>query len=261
MSDGQGRQVVIGAAVAAVLGAEKVAELMAGPEPGAYECVICDRPGDADREPTSVLVRRFPVAEHPDRPLLNIIWAHEACSPSKVEDRDTPVSLHGYFRSQHLIPLLLGSETAPRAALIMEPVVPSLQNTSTDSNAYVQAWLREGLCLLSVSDLLHPAPHVPAWRAVLMPGDPPDQVQVTLVCRAETARPLTVGDGLGIRVNRTWLDIAASGGLTLWAGLTGLLGIPERDPETILRALADAAHAGTLVGGRIPAVTLGLPEM
>ncbi|ROO85499.1 hypothetical protein EDD29_3044 [Actinocorallia herbida] len=265
MSDVQGqqpaRQVVIGAEVAAVLGPEKVAELLAGPEPGEYECVICDGPGDADREPTSVLVRRFPVAEYPERPLLNIIWAHEACSPSTVEDRDTPVSLHHYFRSQHLIPLLLGSETAPRTALIMEPVMPALQNRSTDSNAYVQAWLREGLHLLSVSDLLHPGPDVPEWRAVLMPGDPPDQIRVTLVCRAESPRPFTVGDGLGIRVDRAWLDIAASGGITLWAGLTGLLSTPGRDPETILRALADAAHAGTLVGGRIPAVTVGLPDL
>lgn len=246
--------------VAEVLGEAKVAELLAGPEPGEYDCVICDLPGDAEREDTSVLVRRFPVAEAPSRPLVNIIWAHAACSASTVEDRDTPISLTPYFRSQHLIPLLLGDDTAPRAALIMEPVMPALHNSTTDSNAYVQAWLREGLCLLSVGDLPHAGPDVPTWRAVLMPGDPPDQYRVTLTCRADGREPLTVADGLGIRVDRGWLDTAVTGGVTLWAGLTGLRTTAKRDPETVVRALADAAFAGTLVGGRITAVTLGLHD-
>ncbi|WP_433323871.1 hypothetical protein [Spirillospora sp. CA-294931] len=255
---GSVRQVVISVEVADVLGPEKVAELTDGPEPGQYDCVICDRPGDAAQEPTSVLVRRFPVVETPDRPLLNIIWAHTACSPSTVEDRDSPISLTTYFRDQHLIPLLLVGEAAPRPALIMEPVMPGLRNESTHSNAYLQAWLREGLQILSVSDLVHAAPDVNSWRATLVPGDQPGQVRVTLTCRAHTGSPFTVVDDHGIRVDQPWLDAVVRDGLTLWAGLTGLRATTDRAPETILRALADSAHSGTLAGGHIAAVALGL---
>ncbi|WP_157431251.1 hypothetical protein [Actinomadura hibisca] len=254
------RKVLISDDVAALLGEAKVAELLAGPEPGRYECVICDRPGDADVEATSVLLYRYPEARRPGHHVLNILWAHVGCAPSQVHDRDTEIDPDRYFRRQHLIPLLFGSDTdAPTAALVMEPWWPGLEEAGAQTNAYLAAWLAEGLHLLGVGDLMD-VPAAGRWRAVFVPGDREGGIRTTVTCRADDRRALTVVDDYGIRVDRSWLDSAAAEGIVLYAGLTGLIETPGRDPETIVRALVAAAHGGVLAGGRITAAILGLPE-
>ena len=63
----------------------------AGPDPGLFACATCDLSADADTEPVSVLVVRHPSTG--GGKVINILFAHAACSPSAVTESDTQIDV------------------------------------------------------------------------------------------------------------------------------------------------------------------------
>jgi hypothetical protein len=252
------RDVRIGDAVLDLLGAARAAGLRAGPEPGLFACATCDLSADADLEPVSVLVVRHPSTA--GGRVINILFAHAACSPSAVTESDTQIDVELILGQVNLIPTLIGGgpESSEAAGLVMEPRFPVLESVDLQANAHMQMFLSEGLHLLGLSDIdfdrLAPAP---GWRAVLAPGTHPDQTRVTILCGHH--EPRVVASDVGIRPGSRWLDLVeASGSIALYAGLIGMLDTPDRDTMTLIHAIGKAALEGNLTGGLIEAVNIAL---
>jgi hypothetical protein len=244
-----------------VIGRHKAVELRAGPEPGHYEhCEICHQPGDADTEPTSVLVHLYP-RKGAAGSLINILWTHADCAVSTVTRFEEEVDV-GPLMGVGLIPILMAGDSDDQgtAALLMEPRLPAIERTEQHANAHIQRWLANGLSLLTVHDLDHLRP-MPGWRAVMVPGEHAGLTRVTVLCRTSGShsQPITVVSDLGIRVDQAWLGLAATRGqVALYGGLTGVLSTDDRSPLHVIRALVNAARVGTLTGALIEASVITL---
>jgi hypothetical protein len=251
-----GRDIRISAEAAAAVGPARARAFVAGPDPGPYTCTVCGQPGDADAEPTSIVVHRHPAG------IMSVVCAHAGCCPSRVEDR-------GDFDASQLtqvrvIPVLLaGTDGGDWAVLVVRPRVPvELAEPALPdrTSAHVSGWLRDGLSLMGAVPELPPPP-AEGWRAVLLAtGGPDTMVWVTVLCPGSAGEPEAVADDVPILPGRDWLAAARiRGEVAVYAGLlTGLRPAARRTADEIARALADAAGKGLLVGGRAEAVVIGL---
>ncbi|MBB4914845.1 hypothetical protein ACFY19_03415 [Streptosporangium saharense] len=252
------RDIRISDEVALVLTAEKVNALRTGPDPGVTQCVTCEGQADADAEPVSVLVVRHPTPG--DGTIFNVLFAHAACAPSTVTDSEVVFDLAAMMERMRLIPTVSADDEGPVAAgLLMEPMFPDVEKAEAPANAYLAAFLRHGLPLLSLHDIDDLTP-VRGWRAVITPGERPRLLRATITCdSAEPGRgPLIVAADAPIVVDQGWLRIvSASGAIRLYAGLLGIGRSSDRDLMTVVRAIGTAARQGNLCGGLIDAVLIG----
>ncbi|MCW2937819.1 MAG: hypothetical protein JWN00_804 [Actinomycetia bacterium] len=249
------RDIRISDEVLEVVGTQRAQALRTEPlrfpdDPGNYECVECKRPGDADTEPTSVVVYRY-------TKLINIVFAHASCAPSTVTHCGD-LDMRGIMGTHVTALQLTGEgEEEDKAALVVEPIFPVV-SLERETNLHVQAWLRAGLHL--VTSLEEPPPHAAGWRAVFLPGDDAEQTKVTILALTGSPNgPETIADNAAIRVPADWAEIVrADGRVTLYGGLTSIRRLGDRSPINVARAMATAYQAGMLVGGSIEAVWIDL---
>ncbi|MFC0037280.1 hypothetical protein [Actinomadura rayongensis] len=239
------RDIRISTEVAARLSAAHIRQLRDGPDPGVYQCCECSAPGDADAEPTSVVVYAYPG-------VVNVVFAHAWCSDSALTWKDDP-SVRAGLERVHVLPLMFGSTGS--AALMIAPYFPA-RTSDFQSNSQIRRWLEDGLHLvLSLDALLEEPPPTPGWKAWLVPGDSPGQTRLTIRSRLGSPHePITVVDDIGIRVQGAWTRaVKATGKIALFAGLTEIHKLPDRDPMAIMDELAKAFQAGALTCGLIEA--------
>ncbi|MBG0818415.1 hypothetical protein [Planomonospora sp. ID82291] len=254
------RDVRISAEVLAALTPDKVRALRAGPEPGRTQCVRCEQIADADLDPISVVVIRHPTPG--GGTVTNIVFAHAECSPSTLSDSDVPVDVEQVMTRMHLIPTLAHRQPNGPVitGLLMEPLIPIVEAVEAPANAYLQTFLSHGLPLLGPYDVdMEYLATVPDWRAVLAPGESPEETRVTILCErpGEEHQPLAVISDLVVRPGPQWRQAAAATGeLALYAGLIGLRQTRDRDMMTVARAIFAAARAGNLCGGLITAAVI-----
>lgn len=250
------RDVRISAEAAAAIGPARASALAAGPDPGRYTCGSCRQPGDADFEPTSILVYRHPGG------ILSVVCAHAACCPSTVEDRDDfDASVMDQVR---VVPVILSGAVRDRwAALVIQPRVPvelAVPTGPDRTSAQVSGWLRDGLSLMGTVPSL-PPPAADGWRVVLLAADGTEYlVRVTVLCRSGVpGGPAVVAEDMPIVPVPGWLDIARSrGAVPVYAGLTGLDRTQGQAPYKVARALAAAGGKGLLAGGLAEAAVISL---
>jgi hypothetical protein len=247
------RDIRISTEAAEAMGPARAQALRAGPEPRQYECVICAEQGDVGNEPTSILVYRY-------TQLINIVFAHAACSPSLVEQRGE-LDVANVYRT-HVTPVLIGDlDSGGWPVLVIEPLYPvdiAGPGGAYGTNSHVSTWLREGLVLMAALEI--PPPALTGWRVVLVPGDHDDQVRVTVQCRVGFPDgPATIADDAPVRPGTPWMaEMRERRQVIVYAGLTDLLDIREKTAENVAMALAAACHGGRLTGGLIEAASIEL---
>jgi hypothetical protein len=248
------RDIRISAEAAEAMGPARAEQLRAGPEPSRYECVICGSQGDAGSQPTSVVVYQYPQ-------VVNIVFAHAACTPSIVEQRGD-VDVADLYRA-HVTPVLLTEpDDGGWPVLVIEPWYPveiAGPGGAYGTNTHISAWLREGMTLMARPQI--PPPPVTGWRVVLVPGDDAgDRVRVTIQCRVGSEDgPATIADDAPIRPGPVWMaEVRARRQVIVYAGLTDLLHIRQKTADNVARAIADACREGVLTGGLVESASVEL---
>ena len=230
------------------LGEDHARELRDGPDPGAFTCDSCKEPGDADTEPTSVVVYAYPG-------VVNVVFAHASCAPSTLNWSDD-TSIRDRLRHLHVMPIQFtgqdDEDTDNVPILVIAPFYPASTKDSL-TNVQVRDWLRDGLHLmLSLADT---PPTADGWKALFVPGGDLGQTRVTVRCRLNAEDgPVTVVDDVAIRVQGSWIEtVKATGQVAIYAGLTQIHKLDDREPVGIAKEIAKAYAAGKMTYGLVEA--------
>jgi hypothetical protein len=248
------RDIRMSGEVAGVVGRELSDSMRAGPEPGRYECAVCNGPGDADSEATSIVVHRYPQ-------YLNVVYAHASCAAPAVVQREGG-DLSALYRA-HVTPLLITDpDGGGWPVLVIEPLNPAhviSPGAAGLRNLHVSTWLSEGLALMGLPPDI-PPPEADGWRVVLMPDDADgNRARVTVHCRlGSPSGPVVIADDAPIRPTGSWINEARERQqVIIYAGDTSLRRIERKTAENVVMAVTEAAYKGLLAGGLAQAAIIG----
>jgi hypothetical protein len=150
------RRYVIAAQVQKAIGLGQAAAVLAGQAgPAAYQCLMCDRPGDATRDETTVIVMAEERADI-------LAYAHATCAPSQV----TTFAEVTAARQAALVsdtppatPDVMLAWFGPYAALVAdEPATPAMLTADGAVNLSLGTWLLKGFTVAAPGTAPPPAP-------------------------------------------------------------------------------------------------------
>ncbi|MFE7167518.1 hypothetical protein [Streptomyces sp. NPDC057616] len=245
--------------VRAEIGDEEADRLLAGENPGSYDCTSCRTPGDSEQERTSTVLF---IGEE----TAVLAFAHATCLPSQVV-QVTEEQLQGAVRSisgntvdmdpAQAVPeqavlgvtsglVLIAGELHP--ALVVEPTGPIVRPGTTEAgDDFLPLLIEQGF--MPLSELAEVPPVLHGWsvllamgqlHAVLQPGSNGGQP----VAWWQAHQPLQVTEGWRTAANKLQQVL-------LFAAPVGSIGRQPR--EDLLRdALDKAAANGKLVGVAMP---------
>jgi hypothetical protein len=245
--------------VRAEIGDEEADRLLAGENPGSYDCTSCRTPGDSEQERTSTVLF---IGEE----TAVLAFAHATCLPSQVV-QVTEEQLQGAVRSisgntvdmdpTQAVPeqavlgvtsglVLISGELHP--ALVVEPTGPIVRPGTTGAgDDFLPLLIEQGF--MPLSQLAEVPPVLHGWsvllamgqlHAVLQPGSNGGQP----VAWWQAHQPLQVTEGWRAAANKLQQVL-------LFAAPVGSIGRQPR--EDLLRdALDKAAANGKLVGVAMP---------
>ncbi|MFG2787514.1 hypothetical protein [Streptomyces sp. NPDC048419] len=245
--------------VRAEIGDEEADRLLAGENPGSYDCTSCRTPGDSEQERTSTVLF---IGEE----TAVLAFAHASCLPSQVV-QVTEEQLQGAVRSisgntvdmdpTQAVPeqavlgvtsglVLISGELHP--ALVVEPTGPIVRPDTTGAgDDFLPLLIEQGF--MPLSQLAEVPPVLHGWsvllamgqlHAVLQPGSNGGQP----VAWWQAHQPLQVTEGWRAAANKLQQVL-------LFAAPVGSIGRQPR--EDLLRdALDKAAANGKLVGVAMP---------
>ena len=245
--------------VRAEIGDEEADRLLAGENPGSYDCTSCRTPGDSEQERTSTVLF---IGEE----TAVLAFAHATCLPSQVV-QVTEEQLQGAVRSisgntvdmdpAQAVPeqavlgvtsglVLIAGELHP--ALVVEPTGPIVRPGTTGAgDDFLPLLIEQGF--MPLSELAEVPPVLHGWsgllamgqlHAVLQPGSNGGQP----VAWWQAHQPLQVTEGWRTAANKLQQVL-------LFAAPVGSIGRQPR--EDLLRdALDKAAANGKLVGVAMP---------
>ncbi|MFJ9539331.1 hypothetical protein ACIRPX_18985 [Streptomyces sp. NPDC101225] len=245
--------------VRAEIGDEEADRLLAGENPGSYDCTSCRTPGDSEQERTSTVLF---IGEE----TAVLAFAHATCLPSQVV-QVTEEQLQGAVRSisgntvdmdpAQAVPeqavlgvtsglVLISDELYP--ALVVEPTGPIVRPGTTGAgDDFLPLLIEQGF--MPLTELAEVPPVLHGWsvllamgqlHAVLQPGGNGGQP----VAWWQAHQPLQVTEGWRAAANKLQQVL-------LFAAPVGSIGRQPR--EDLLRdALDKAAANGKLVGVAMP---------